>query len=230
MCTSTVFPYLMIINDIMLVPVIQRLLDHFFSQIVARANIPDFYDETLSGDGGASDVLQLMAQLTGHLARTVQGTCHFLAAPVETDEAMDVKHVALCFAAEVVHVNPQAGASFAAILCRMMQKFESPLLMADAGFKFFRQTTDYVVTVCYFIFYTSVIALTAKEPVVWIGSTIAGAWHSCFQTALESALPKLPAVFCFIYLIRWFMHFRIQCMLIWQAAKSPYQESYTKWL
>ena len=66
------------------------------------------------------------------LGKSKDGTCHFLAAPLEGHEnSLDVKHVALCFAAEVVAVNPQAGATFAGILCTMMQKFESPLLVAD---------------------------------------------------------------------------------------------------
>eukprot|EP00435_Cladocopium_sp_Y103_P065124 s58_g27.t1 len=99
------------------------LLDHFFPEILARANVPDFYDETLGSadrNSSCSDVLQLMAQLTGQRPR------------IGHENSLDVKHVALCFAAEVVAVNPQAGATFAGILCTMMQKFESPLLMADA--------------------------------------------------------------------------------------------------
>lgn len=120
------------------------LLDHFFPEILARANVPDFYDETLALGStdrrvSCSDVLQLIAQLTGQRPRIVDGTCHFLAAPLEGHEnSLDVKHVALCFAAEVVAVNPQAGATFAGILCTMMQKFESPLLMADS-FRFFHR-------------------------------------------------------------------------------------------
>ena len=66
------------------------------------------------------------------LGKSKDGTCHFLEAPLGHENSLDVKHVALCFAAEVVAVNPQAGATFAGILCTMMQKFESPLLMADA--------------------------------------------------------------------------------------------------
>ena len=56
-----------------------RLLDHFFPEILARANVPDFYDETLALGStdrrvSCSDVLQLIAQLTGQRPRIVDAS------------------------------------------------------------------------------------------------------------------------------------------------------------
>ena len=50
----------------------------FFTNIVARANLPDCYDETLTGSSNCSDVLQLMANLAGQNPRAIEATCHFL--------------------------------------------------------------------------------------------------------------------------------------------------------
>ena len=99
---------------------------------MAHANLPDCYDETLTGSSNCSDVLQLMANLAGQNPRAIEATCHFLTNVTCHNEAaeMDVKHVTLCFAAEVVAVNPSAGPKLAQVVCAMPD-FGSPLLMAE---------------------------------------------------------------------------------------------------
>ena len=73
-----------------------------------------------------------MANLAGQNPRAIEATCHFLTNVTCHNEAaeMDVKHVTLCFAAEVVAVNPSAGPRLAQVVCAMPD-FGSPLLMAE---------------------------------------------------------------------------------------------------
>ncbi|CAJ1366954.1 unnamed protein product [Effrenium voratum] len=107
------------------------LLEGFFAQVVARANLPDCYDETLEGKTDCSDVLHFMALVAGDCRRTVEVTRQLLAQPANQEASMDVMHVALSFAAELVEVNNFAS-SLAPTVCTALPGLSSPLLVADS--------------------------------------------------------------------------------------------------
>lgn len=116
------------------------LVENFFQHILLQGNVPDAYDETLGTSAGTSsghDLLTLIARIGRDCHHITTGLQQLLSRPLDSEFAMDVRHVSLCFASEFLEVSDEA-LCLAAAVSTQTNGLSSPLLVADS-LRFFQR-------------------------------------------------------------------------------------------